>query len=521
MKIASFILYAPCPCGSGKKFKFCHFEAVRGDLPDNPAMSEVTMAVRKSMQPFGMVNGVDPVEDREAIALMREGMRTRDSEGFGPALALFRRAREMKPRLFTAWNDEAQCLWYLERFDEAVARQEEGLALSADCNAFGWAQLAMMNHCLDRDSGRDMCLARSVAIPPISHDAAIKVCESLALAAHHHDIPLYIRDSGFIDIAAVSFFAGVAAANAGQTEQALGLLGLLPEDIPQRELVDRIVRDLSTGRRDAVTPLGIWPYFNPASYPGAPLIKKVTSKAGAKYRNATCDLVEIMFAYGKLPVKGAQAMIALCGGPRAATLMDALGRLLPIPKELKRSLFPKRPAKASDKTDETTIRHQIITTAEFEDDLMDKETTKIFARATKAIATSRPGTKRFSKAREDLENLLKRYPDHYRLEFNYATALERAGECEEAIQRIEKIAAEHPQYVFAHAALIDIALAMGDIARAGEVYKAFRQPKHIHPEELRAWCNTALRYATAAGLKDEAKYIRDNLKQLAKLFPDL
>ena len=228
-----------------------------------------------------------------------------------------------------------------------------------------------------------------------------------------------------------------------------------------------------------------------------------------------------MFAYGSLPIKGAQAMLALCGGPRAVTLMDVLGRLLPIPKEFKRSLSPKRSGTASDKADETRIRHQIITTAEFEDYHMDKESTKIFARATKAIATFRPGTRRFSKGREDLENLLKRYPDHYRLEFNYATALERAGEREKAVQLIEKIADEHPQYAFAHAALIDIALAMGDIARAREVYEAFRQPEHIHPEELRAWCNTALRYATAAGLKDEAKYFRDNLKQLAKLFPEL
>ena len=36
MKIDGNILYAPCPCGSGKKFKFCCMQTVRDYLPDNP-----------------------------------------------------------------------------------------------------------------------------------------------------------------------------------------------------------------------------------------------------------------------------------------------------------------------------------------------------------------------------------------------------------------------------------------------------------------------------------------------------
>jgi len=33
MKIDGNILYAPCPCGSGKKFKFCCMQTVRGYHP--------------------------------------------------------------------------------------------------------------------------------------------------------------------------------------------------------------------------------------------------------------------------------------------------------------------------------------------------------------------------------------------------------------------------------------------------------------------------------------------------------
>ena len=521
MKIDSFILYSPCPCGSGKKFKFCHFETVRGNLPDDPSQSEVTTEVRKAMQPCGMVNGIDPVEDREALSTLYEGIRKRDSEGFGPALALFRRAREMKPNLFTAWNNEAQCLWYLNRLDEAVARQEEGLARSSDCNAFGWAQLAIMNHCLDRDSGRDLSLDRAMAIPPISADAAIKVCESLGLAARHRDIPVYVRDSGFADSAAVAFFAGIATANCGQPEMALKLLRLLPEDIPQRELVDRVVRDLSTKRKDAATPLGTWPYFIPTSYPGSSLVEKITGKDVGKYKNAACDIVEIMFAAGKLPADVAQGMLVTCGGTRAAALLDALGKQFPIPKEYLKPGVRKRTCGAAGEDGESRIQRRLISTAKFEDDPMDEKDAETFGRASQIATTARLGTKRFAKAKAELEALLERYPDHYRLQFNYASVLDRIGNRDEAIQIIEKIAAEHPQYVYAHAALIDIALVKGDLAKAGEVYGRFVLPNHIHPVELRAWYTTVLRYAKAAGLKKDAKFALENLKMIEKHFPDL
>ena len=69
MAIPHSILYAPCPCGNGKKLKFCHYEAVRNELYDDPSPSEVTMAVRRAMQPYGMVNDIDPFESREALRI--------------------------------------------------------------------------------------------------------------------------------------------------------------------------------------------------------------------------------------------------------------------------------------------------------------------------------------------------------------------------------------------------------------------------------------------------------------------
>lgn len=220
MKIDSAVLYAQCPCGSGKKFKFCCFEKVRNRLCDWPTQSDVTLEVRKAMQPYGMVNGIDPIEDREAIGLLRDGIELRETGELNEAIDLFRRSREMKPRLYTSWNNEAQCLWFLGKFDEAAKCQEEGLALSSDANSFGWAQLAEMRYFLGDGDEYDRCIGKAMAIPPISNDAAIKVCAALARQRRHGDILEYARKSGFADAPWVAYYMGMAALNTGDVNLA-------------------------------------------------------------------------------------------------------------------------------------------------------------------------------------------------------------------------------------------------------------------------------------------------------------
>ena len=46
MKIDQNILYAPCPCQSGKKFKFCCWPKYRDRIDDGMSMSEITVMIR-------------------------------------------------------------------------------------------------------------------------------------------------------------------------------------------------------------------------------------------------------------------------------------------------------------------------------------------------------------------------------------------------------------------------------------------------------------------------------------------
>ena len=515
MSISPSILYSPCPCGSGKKFKFCHFEEVRNELRNDPTQSDVTMAVRKAMQPFGMVNDVDPIEDREAIRTMFAAMKDRDAGRMADALAGFRKAREMTPKLMTAWNNEAQCLWMMEMCDEAVARQEEGLSRSADSNAFGWAQLAVMNHCLGRTSARDLAIDRAKAIAPISPDAAVKVCEALGLAERHRELLDYALASGFIDTPAAAFMAGVAAANCGRREQALELLASVGDDPLHGDRAATIAAEVKAGRKETASPLGTWPYLEPDGYLGMVLVKRAfAAKVPPKLRNVVCDLIEMTLAEGSISDEDSISVLVACGGSRAGRLVDAIQARMEVPECAARLA-----GKTKDGT--TSVERRLIAETAFEDYPLSKADDKIFRRATRSFQTARPGTKTFEKAKNDLAELLKRYPDYHRLQFNYASALERAGERDKARRLVERIVAEHPDYAFARAALLDSAVQDGDFARAKEIYDAFHIPTRIHPQELRAWLRSSLRYAEAAGLEQETRRIRRELDALLKAFPDM
>ncbi len=522
MSIPASVLYGPCPCGSGKKFKFCHLEDVRDLLPDDPTPSEVTQRVRQTMQLFGMINDVDPIEDREAIRTMFAAMKDRDRGRTADALAGFRKAREMAPKLFTAWNNESLCLWMMNRCQNAVERQEEGLALSADVNAFGWAQLATMDHCLGRDSARNLAIARAKAIAPLSADAAVKVCEALALAGRHRELLDYALGSGFSDTPTVAFLAGVAAANCGRRDRALELLRSIPEGDLREEQADEIAAEVAAGRKDSVSPLGTWPYFRPETYFGTLLVPDALKKPAPEHRNLLCDLVEIMSAAGRMPDDDAVGVLAAVGGPRAGAILDAIQKRMPVPKRSAGKIVRKRGAPKEDShPDDSRVTKHFISCTSFEENPLSPEDDKAFQRASHAVNTSRPGTKTFAKGRRGLEELLARYPDYHRLEFNYAVALLRDGEHDEAVRWCEKIVAEHPDYAFARSALLDDAILNGDFARAKELVDGYRLPARIHPLEMRNWYQALLRYAEATGNKADAKYARDNLAMLQKSFPDL
>lgn len=524
MGIDQNLLYAPCPCGSGLKFKFCCYRSVRDELPPHPTQAEVTMAVRRFLQPFGMINDVDPLEDRKALELMRKGCDKRDEGKFDEALALFRQARDERPKIHPAWNNEALCLWFCGRFAEAVAAQEKGLELSGDVNAFGWAQLSQMRYFLGDDPGAADAIDKAAAMAPLSDDAATKVCSVLALLRRHGQVLSYARSSGFDQTRWVAFYAGMAALNLGDRATAVPLLETAARGEDATPFAIAMHVAASNAVEDPGSPSGEWPYFDEETYGAGPMAVRALAVREPQHRNVVCDLVEIMLCMRELDKKAALEILEPYQGGRAEILRAGLAKTHHFDTT---ALDDGEPEGDQDGEEALKILGEADPGHECRrldmevvpgGELDDPEDDALFRQAGADWRAGKPGGKRWERAKRAYRKILKRHPDFFRAEFNLAAMSEQEGHLEEADVLLAKVAAEHPEYAFAQAALVRRALQQGDVARAGRIVETCKLPTVMNPIEYRAWLRAARLYYEKVGDDVRAGNTADAIKEIEKAF---
>ncbi|MCQ2395802.1 MAG: SEC-C domain-containing protein [Kiritimatiellae bacterium] len=215
--IGQEIIYAPCPCGSGEKFKFCCFKKYHDRLDDDMTLAEVTQLVRCEMS--GIKSGA-PSFDPEAERLHDEGHDLMVSRDFARARATFRRAREIDPEHNAAWNNEASCAWEMGDYADACDIQREGNANMRATDSFGLARLAVYAHTIGLEDEAVRSLEAARTVPPISIYGALETCFALALYHRHRDIVEYVAKSGMAGSDRLKFYTGIAHANLEEMGQA-------------------------------------------------------------------------------------------------------------------------------------------------------------------------------------------------------------------------------------------------------------------------------------------------------------
>ena len=216
MRLDNDILYMPCPCGSGKKFKFCCFPECQGKLDGSMTRAEVVKEVRCIKA--GTYEATNP----KARELCTKGHEAFLDFEFDEARDLFRRARELNPNEVQAWNNGASCEWETGNVEAALELQRKGIENAPFRNTFGLAAMAIFLHVLGRDGEAAECIERALADRlPLGRDVVVRVCYALALYRRHRDIVDYASASGVDDDGQVAFFKATALANLGETERAL------------------------------------------------------------------------------------------------------------------------------------------------------------------------------------------------------------------------------------------------------------------------------------------------------------
>lgn len=139
------VLYSDCPCGSGKKFKFCCYPVVRSELPRNPSRSDVTTAIRKVSATRRLAERKDEISivDLDRFhELMRRGLRHLNSGEYKASKEVFLDALKEFDMLPTAYNNLAVCALVQGNLEEAEKWVQEVVRKFPVENPFGLALLA-------------------------------------------------------------------------------------------------------------------------------------------------------------------------------------------------------------------------------------------------------------------------------------------------------------------------------------------------------------------------------------------
>ena len=490
-------MYAPCPCGSGKKYKFCCYQKQQSSSSflDNVkywAGDDDQKAIREKF--------VVADEDQflAATDLNRAGVALMSEAEYEAAIPIFRKAVPLFPDYYTPANNLAVCLYASGKLSEAIRVQRKSLAQSTLNNVFGLANLAMLLYCEDQQDEALDCLEKARQLKPPSLDACVKVCETLARLMRHRDILDYADASDYANHAKLCFFTGVAAANLGDFCRATQDL----KQVDSRQYpFDKAHHYLECFRRGEKpnTVRGNWPYFSATDICTASIVDQMTSAKGSKIwisRRLAVDLCEHMMNDQPDSSDDVMALLCLTTHPSSIDLLMAIvqGRFgsdsirfhAANELQVRGALDTSKPLKffAKGKVQEISLNTlQLNPDYQFTDPLPPEwETLNL-----QVIKESYKRKPDWTFVEKICLQILAAHPEHYPSEYNFCIALIHQNRAKEAEPHLVDLVRRAPHYLFARAALLQLLSINERFDEAAALVSAYITPKETHPQAMVAW----------------------------------
>ena len=310
MKFDNSILYMPCPCGSGAKFKFCCWPKYQGELGGCKTRADVVKEVRCLL-----ADVYAPRENAEWAECCDKGFEAMQNRKFAEAEELFRRARELVPGDMAVWNNASACQWEQGEVEAALDLQRESFEHVSVRNTFGAASMAIYLHMLGRDGEASEWLDKALEDRlPLSRDVVARVCAALALYRRHRDIVEYAAASGMDDDARVALFQGIALANLGERDRALAALRKAAAGDEPTGLAGFYVECLEDKIAPQSVREGEWPYFNRRSFPPAQCFDRAMADGRDPFERHPAAAVESMEALANDGSRSPGELLALLRG---------------------------------------------------------------------------------------------------------------------------------------------------------------------------------------------------------------
>ena len=525
------ILYAECPCGSGKKFKFCCYPSIRANLPRDPTLADVTAAIRQRSQSARLAEfgGKSGVLDKDRFhELIRQGLRYLHSGRYGAAERVLLQAKDEFGMLPTAYNNLALCALVQGKLKEAEEWVQEVVRRFPTENPFGLAMYADIRYLKGDVIGALDVIERAERITPPSVDQAVRVCESMAHFKDHERIVRYAEKSGYSDNPNIAFFLGVALANLGRETEAVRFLRIAVRGM-RSEYAKHILDEVTTGKRPQ-TICGDWMYFTSETFTLFASLVQNVKDGGAQQANlsseALAELIEVDANEGTIGIAEAINVLSGAVSKRSEMMLNALRSDASRPESVRKAAEDAYVKNYSDdnlgcnlrERPNEQIQKMILTEEAATYAPLDPAYEDGYFKAVRICLDPSSTKSDLETAMLLLKDLHAKFPDHPAVSNNYASALSRLGRMEEALPVVRECFAHHPEYVFGAANYLSMLISFRKMDEAKAMIENYRLPQLIHPEAYLSWCKVEIMYCKMVGDEEQLRNVKHAMDFVLKEF---
>jgi tetratricopeptide (TPR) repeat protein len=496
--------YAPCRCGSGKKYKFCCLAPDRRLKREVPPPSSAIERVGSQDVVF--------LDMETSENLNTEGMALLDAGRYAEAEPKFLAAIKAAPMVPAPRNNLALVTFIQGDIEKAIRIQEQAVR---DCpveSLFGLASLAQLYLAAGRAAEAE-ALANDLARRQQRDPSALaKTCEIFARLRRHQAILDAAEASARLQDDLVCFYAGIAAANLGQYERAAAYLRRVDPRSPARDRAGKCARLIAAGKGPE-TIEGNWPYFTAGEILPPPVLSRSISAAeqSESLRTKLLDNAMLAEALGAMLNDGAgdpQTVLQCLGHvnhPRAVELLRKIAEGTFGSDELRLAASQELQRKGVWKDEEPHqiwLRGQWTPVVSRTFSVSPEAVSAELARELhplygEALLTARRG--KWRKAEELWRRLIAAAPRFHPGYHNLAAALLPQGRNDEAEALMRKAMELDPKYVFAPCSLAVLCVHQGRIAEARDLLKSVFLQDVVHPDALSAYFAAQCEVALAEG----------------------
>lgn len=508
-------MYAPCPCGSGQKYKFCCYQKKKSGASSLKSARFWAGLSAHAESEYDVLVARDGERFLEAVDLNRDAMRQLQRAEFEKAIPVFRKAAALSKDYYSPANNLALCLYGVGKLDEAVRVQRKSLEESEFENPFGLANLATLLYFKDEEAEALDSLEQARTLEPPSGDACVKVCEVLARFRRHRDLLDYVDASRYAGEMGVCFYSGVAAANLGDIDRAERDLRTVKTGYHKADMVRDYLALLRRGGRPN-TVRGDWPYL--ATYELCPnaIIDQMTSEKTSQLwlKRAICvDLCELMMNERPNDSKEVVELLCMVSHPASVDLLKVIVKGRFGPDSIRMHAFQELQKRGVLNADEPVplfvdgqVREVRLTGCHLNSeyqffDPLPPEWEDVYIAAVDEACARDPD---WAFVESSFRRVMEAFPEHHSARFNYYVALNNQNRHEETEPLLWDLVKRAPHYLFARAALLELLVDQDRLKEAGQLIQTTVDVKETHPAAMVAWVLSQSEYYDEIGNEDIA-----------------